>query len=507
MTRWLHGLALVAGLAGCSRAGVVVFPLLDTADPGEPVIEVSPTQLSFEASAEPQFDTFSIGNVGDAPLELLELTLEGDTSFALLGEAPPTTIQPGTSAEVVVQYDASDSWSTASIWLRSDDPSNPIEQVSLEGTPIAPDLHITPSSVDFGELTPGCEAEQELVLINLGKAELELQNLQYSTDNQWLRITQAPDLPLTLDPGDATTITVAFAPTDEGEDSGSLLIFSSDPDAIAEVTQQGSAAWSWQAVKGYELLPVDLVMAVDHSASMVSVLHDLKNYTDELVEALDEAGLDWRASVVARGDACVHAGPVGPEDAGADAAIASGLTELKPWQATDRLLQLLQTTVLRADEGDCNEGLIRDDAVLHGVVIANGPHVGPESWEYYVQELQELMGPSERLRISAIVGDLPTGCPGAGAGTGYDSAVEATGGRFLSICTELDRLDELAEASRRAVVRLPSDPDPETLTVTVDGVGWTDGWELDSNRGLIVFEVQPADGQVVQVNYGEAACE
>ncbi len=497
-------------LAGCSRTGEVLFPYLDTANPGTPQVAVSPSRLSFPASTGPQFETFSISNKGDGDLGLLEMTLAGDTSFALLGDPPPSVIAPGTGAEVVVQYDSSDTWATASIWLRTDDPLNPIEQIFLEGEPIAPALFITPSELDFaddfGVLTPGCEVEYDLVLINLGLTDLELQNLQYSTENHWLRISNAPQLPLILPPKTATTITVSFAPQGEGGDAGALLIFSNDPAALATATQVGQAAWEWVHVEGITLQPVDLVLAVDHSASMVSVLENLASYADTLVQALDDAGLDWQVSVVAKDSACLHAGPISSSSGDPAGSLSDGLQSSDMLQYTDRMLSMLHQAVLRADDGDCNEGMLREDAVLHGVVITNVPHPGPETALYYVEELGELVGPSERLGISAIAGDLPSGCPGALPGTGYDDAVDATGGRFLSICTDLDELGQLAAASRRAVVQLPSPADPTTIMVRVDGVGWTDGWRLDPIRDMVIFEVQPNPDVLVEVDYGVLRC-
>jgi hypothetical protein len=57
------------------------------------------------------------------------------------------------------------------------------------------------------------------------------------------------------------------------------------------------------------------------------------------------------------------------------------------------------------------------------------------------------------------------------------------------------------------VVQLPSTPDPDTLELRVDGVGWTDGWHLDSSRDLIVFDVQPGTDADVDVDYGRMGCD
>ncbi len=494
------------GLSGCDRSGLVTFPHLDTSDPGSPALWISPGRIEFSASLDPQFDTFSISNVGDADLAIEELSLDGDTAFTLLGDPPPASLAPGTIHEMVIQYDSGTAWAHASIWLRSDDPGNPLEQLTVQGAPLAPELWLTPTTVDFGEVTPGCIEEQELVLINLGKVELELQAIQYSTENRWLRISQAPALPLVLEPGEATTVTVAFEPEGEGEDSATLLVFSSDPEIIATATQRGRAAWEWVHLEGFDLMPLELLLVADQTAGMSGILAELGTRVPDLLDELDAAGLDWRASVLAREDGCIHAGPVSAEDRDPARTLMDGLLDTDPTQTTDQLLQLLYTALLRSDEDDCNGGAIRDDSLLHGVVVSDQGHPGPEPATYYLGELLERLG-SDRLRISALVGDPPAGCPGATAGTGYDEAVEATDGRLLSVCTELDRLPELSEASRRAVIDLPSTPDPSTLVVQVEGMGWTDGWHLSEALDRVVFDVQPEAGDSVAVDYGVMACD
>ncbi len=500
-------LAAWACITGCSRSSAIVFPLLDTADPGVPEVWVSPNRISFEARSDIQYDTFSIGNVGDGVLAIEQVIFEGDTHFTLTGDSAPSAVAPGTSAEVVVGYESGDSWATANIWVHTDDPDNPIEQIFLEGEPMAPALYVTPTHHEFGELTPGCDDEVEVVLFNLGKADLELQNLQFSSESQWLRVSQAPELPLTLSPGEATTVHVTFSPEAEGEDLGTLTIFSNDPDALATVTQEGQAAWEWVQLDGYDLLPVDLVITVELSASMRSIIEDLTAYVGSLVEALDAAGLDWQASVLARDDACVHAGPVDPDSADPVNTIADAMEAFWTLQYSDELLSLLYQAILRVDDGDCNEDVLREGSVLHGIFVTNSAHTGPESWDYYVDELLEQVGYSELLVLSAMAGDLPSGCSDAEAGSGYSEAVEATGGAWLSICSERKQLDELVVASRRAVVQLPSAADPDTLGVTVDGVGWTDGWRLDSSRDLVVFDTQPDAEAEVSVSYGVAGCD
>lgn len=48
---------------------------------------------------------------------------------------------------------------------------------------------------------------------------------------------------------------------------------------------------------------------------------------------------------------------------------------------------------------------------------------------------------------------------------------------------------------------LSSTPDETTIVVTVDGVIWTTGWHYDSTTNSIVFDVEVAEGQTIEVTY------
>ncbi len=488
---------------GC-KPGVVEFTRYDTGARPEPQLWVDPQRLDFEPSGEEQFGTVALHNLGDGVLSFESIELVGDGAFTLVPESLPGVLAPQGRTELLVRYLANDEHASAHVLLRSDDASASAASVSLSGEPLLAELYITPDDHDFGSVSPGCEVEQDLVLINLGMAELDIETLQYTTDNQWLRVSRAPDLPVTLQPGEAATVTVSFLPQDEGVDSGTLKVFSTDPEALTSASQQGESGWEWRSADQLDDRPVDLVLVLDQSGTMSDDLDDVADAMEALVEGLEKSGTDWQAAVISSESGCYHGEIVTPATQDAAATLGAAVREFHYGGWAEKLLKLLYTAVLRGDADDCNAGLFREDAILHGVAITDEPHQDTEPATYWVSELQEVMGEDERLLVSAVAGDVPGGCAGASPGVDYDQAVEMTGGLFLSLCEELDRLDELGPASKRAVVLLGERPIVDSISVKVDGVAWTDGWHLDQDDSRVVFDTQP-DG-TVEVQYAVEDC-
>ena len=145
--------------------------------------------------------------------------------------------------------------------------------------------------------------------------------------------------------------------------------------------------------------------------------------------------------------------------------------------------------------GGCNAGFYRDDAFLSIVHVSDEPEQSVNSWSYYVALFQSLAG------------DYPSGCGSASAGTGYYEATVATGGLFLSICSD-DWASSLEDLAAESVVRsdsfeLTHQPVPQTIEVKVDGVRIGVGWEYWISSNSIVFERDhvPSGGSVVEVSY------
>jgi hypothetical protein len=118
----------------------------------------------------------------------------------------------------------------------------PLESIAiaqLASAPPAPAIDVA-ASVQFGPVRAGTQAQQALTIGNPGTAPLTITSIT-SSDPQAFPLT-LPALPLTVQPGGQTPLTVRFAPTSETNYSARLAITSNAPASPARVDLSGSGA-------------------------------------------------------------------------------------------------------------------------------------------------------------------------------------------------------------------------------------------------------------------------
>ncbi len=141
-------------------------------------------------------------------------------------------------------------------------------------------------------------------------------------------------------------------------------------------------------------------------------------------------------------------------------------------------------------------------------MISDEPEQSSGTWSSHVTSAESAaadLGASS-LTISAIAGDLPSGCGGgvgsADAGVGYYEATQKTGGGFYSICGDFtDHLTDLAERLSASAFPLSEAPLAETITVTVGGSEKTGGWSYSEESNAVVFDSPPETGGEIEVSY------
>lgn len=102
-----------------------------------------------------------------------------------------------------------------------------IAVVQQTGTP-APEISVSPSSVNFGNVTVGQNADQTVTINNLGTANLTVSSLNVT--NSVFTLVSPPAVPFNVTPGGSQALTVRFSPVATGAQSGNLAIASNDAD-------------------------------------------------------------------------------------------------------------------------------------------------------------------------------------------------------------------------------------------------------------------------------------
>ncbi len=99
---------------------------------------------------------------------------------------------------------------------------------------------VSPLSHDFGSVYVGDSAVLTFTIMNEGVEDLDVTAVEFDAAMSPLCAVTSNPPPLTVGPGDTTTVEVTYSPAEAGADQGALLITSNDPvREVAEITLQG----------------------------------------------------------------------------------------------------------------------------------------------------------------------------------------------------------------------------------------------------------------------------
>jgi hypothetical protein len=122
-----------------------------------------------------------------------------------------------------------------------------------------PDINVDPAALDFGAVLIGASAMRAADIQNTGAADLTVSGIVRcaGTNNEY---TWSPDaFPITVPAGGSQTLSVFYAPSDVGTDSGCLEVSSNDPDeSPAVLNLAGRGAEPTPEVPDINLVPPSL---------------------------------------------------------------------------------------------------------------------------------------------------------------------------------------------------------------------------------------------------------
>lgn len=90
-----------------------------------------------------------------------------------------------------------------------------------------PDISVSPTSLDFGNVAVSSSRNRTLTISNVGNAPLTVDSI--TSDNTAFTIV-SPTFPQTIAAGSSVNVTVRFSCTDLGNQTGDLTVSSNDPD-------------------------------------------------------------------------------------------------------------------------------------------------------------------------------------------------------------------------------------------------------------------------------------
>ncbi len=380
--------------------------------------------------------------------------------------------------------------------------------VTAEG----PYLQISPDPLDFGIIGVDCTDSATITLENVGQGSLTIDEL--SLDAEAIYVVSEPDLPADLRPGASIQVELGFAPTTDAVYDAVLSVDSNDPRGVvtAEQTGEGSLVGS-EVIDSWDLPdnpPTDIMFSLDSSCSMSSDIWTMSSNFDPFIDLLQALTGDWQIIVANDDDGCAESGVMRPGNPNYSDQFKSDLFAFN-WNAdyTEALLSVNEAGIQNSDNLECNDGFLREGAMLHIIDISDEPEQSFQEtgrqWDELVDSIIAKKGDPALVTISAIAGDVPNGCDDAAAGTGYWEAVDATGGVFLSICDEWQQsanLELLAQASvNQHRFTLSSAAVEDSIEVTVNGVVRTD-WIYDAATWIVEITGEaPGSGDEILIAY------
>ena len=196
---------------------------------------------------------------------------------------------------------------------------------------------------------------------------------------------------------------------------------------------------------------VDVIVFGDTSGSMDEELETLAQTITPFVERLATHIEDWQLAAVTEDHGCSASGVLGPDTPRFAEVFADAIVDEADDGEETGLLDVTRA-VEKSGPGQCNEGLVRG-GTLQIVFVSDeneespGYDEAPSYWRSYLDRIGEAHGDASRVKMSAVIGPTPLGCPGADPGFGYDAVVAATGGQTLSICGDwASQIDLIADA-------------------------------------------------------------
>ncbi len=476
-----------------------------------PDIAVRPNRIDFGTvvTGETAVETFEVKNQGDGALRVFEIRLEGDASFSFLTTDLRFEMEPEESRDIEVAFTPSSANNEGRAYIDSNDPDEPTREVELTGFSAIPELEITPDPLDMGETWVGCDLDNVITLKNVGGAPLTISDLEHDGDAMVMRYSF--ELPLVLEVGEEEELSLLFVPTDEREYEGRLSVTSNDPVPVREAEQTGRGVYSDPITERWELPvdpPSDILFFVDHSCSMDDDARAVADNFSDFIGALSLYTSDWHVIVTVEDDGCNMGGVLTPTTPGYASAFTNAATSNVKGVWTEAGFTIAAAAIDKTDSGECNDGFLRPDALLHLIMVSDEPEQSLGGWEAKLDQIIAKKGDPSLVTVSAIAGDSPSGCSSASNsadfGRGYYDAAADTGGEFLSICSNwASSVDVLANASvERSSFTLSNDAVEETITVTVNGLSRTSGWTYDPNTNTVEFtSAIPGEGDVIEITY------
>ena len=511
-------------LSACEPLGPIPIDTPDSGISTQSGLFIQPTTLDFSALSVADLGetgpvlSFTITNVGDDSRTVYNhtnvLTDDELDTFSIAAE-PFFDLNPGDSTTIPVTFTPL-TFGPHIAELRINNEEELFVKLSGHGSAPVISLEAAPPLM----VPVGCSETVSVTVSNTGDEPLLIEAVQLSNESDYTLLS----IPASIEPGESDEIELSFNPSYTlGEDTLAqreleLVVVSNDP-----FTPQRALSFDILAQESfaetkltyYPGLAVDLLLAIDNTGITSAHLQKAEESFSVLVETMDLANIHMNTAIVTGGQACPYTTPV---FATADAE-PSAVTEMLidglsggSGSGSNQLLSHSSAALAQANTSDCMAGFLREDALLHILVISGQADQSSTAIDNQLSNIWEHAPDALDVVISAIVATAADGCQGASYGEGYTDAAISTGGEIGDLCDDswAEHMESIGRHSGSQgqggmVAYLDHSPVTDTITVKVDGITW-EHWAWDELAGAVIFseEHAPDTGSAIQISYLQA---
>lgn len=210
-----------------------------TGTPGSGVLSPTPSSVSFGGVAVggTATQTVSVSNTGTATVNITGASISG-SGFTMVSGSGATSVPVGQSASVQIQFAPTAEGSDSATLTVSSNASNSSLAIPLSGTGMQAIMALSPSSLNFNNITVGQTASQTVTITNNGNTNLTFTSATISgTGFTMSGLSPLPTIP----GGQSATFSVQFTPTSTTGATGSVSFQDNAAGSPQTLTLTGSA--------------------------------------------------------------------------------------------------------------------------------------------------------------------------------------------------------------------------------------------------------------------------
>jgi hypothetical protein len=198
-----------------------------------PGLALSRSEISFGQVpvGQSREGTFVVRNTGTSPLVDVAMQISGSNTFEIVSPTGSFIVAPGDSTVVHVRLTSQSQPGALAATVQVSSTGGFTSSVALSATIIRSSIS-TVSEVNFGSRTGGQNCDTTFVVRNQGTAPLRIDSIatggrKDGVSGDYFRLLSGT--PLSIAPGDTTTLALRFTPSGSGDYSGTLVLYTDNP--------------------------------------------------------------------------------------------------------------------------------------------------------------------------------------------------------------------------------------------------------------------------------------